>query len=180
MDGDVGVDINQAETSILKSCLRFWCDDQVWEKWEDTTLVDYATNHWYVHLAKIQLSMVPAEEKRIVSALLAKTLCDERVLERAINALRHFEERWLHTTSYSTAIMGWLKDPEAISSLEGDSAKWAASLTSDKDVVKNIVTVYAKNWLQHPEWNAPRCCEIVLAYLRKVPHPCHATMTGNG
>ena len=167
MTAGVGVDINRAEVSIVKTCLSLWCDEKLWEEWRGTTLCEYAAYYWPLHLGKIDLSTTSVEDKRDIGALLIETL-RQKVSERWTSLVTEMKEHWIDSDANISVVMKWLNDEDATSDFSPVDKTWVASLTSDQDVVTNMVRVIATQWLQNLHWDSAECCRNIRAHIRRV------------
>ncbi|KAG6995862.1 microperfuranone synthase [Physcia stellaris] len=146
---DVGIDIHEAEVSILRTCLSLWCEENLWVTWK--CCFAYAPAYWPKHLGEINISLVSAENKSAIGIALIRTMRDEKVLSRWVSDSKH-REAWGHRDKYSSIVLKWFKDKDVTSDLSSDDREWTASLKSDVDVVHFIVLEAAGLWLKDNQW----------------------------
>ena len=64
----VGINIHEAEVSILRTCLSLWCEENPCETWK--CCFAYAPAYWPKHLGEINISLVSAENSLLLGSRL--------------------------------------------------------------------------------------------------------------
>jgi hypothetical protein len=150
----VGVNIHEAEASLLKACLKFWCDGDMWDKWTTNTLVTYAVNFWQQHLEKIDLSAIDVATKEELGDMLVKSFRENDLLMRWSGRSGLLRNQWLYTDTYTKVIVEkWFKDKDVTAKFSEDDKTWVASLESHVELVKPMFMISAREWLQNLLWN---------------------------
>jgi tetratricopeptide (TPR) repeat protein len=165
----VGVNIIEAKTTVLKTCLKLICDPNLSSKMKGSpSLQPYATECWHKHLqaAAGDLTKISVSEKQDVGELLVKLLRDED----AITAWVGQQNYEFFTAETLKTLTLWLEDKEILDSPPAEDREWIQSaLQSHAEIFVPAAKILANQWLQDTFWNPigiMACIHFITSLLR--------------
>jgi tetratricopeptide (TPR) repeat protein len=159
----IGVNIVEARTLTLKTCLELVCNPTLGENSQYlVSLYPYAGLKWNSHLqdALEILPKIDPEETLSIGKLLVKTLRDEMVIEKWM-AWRNQDFLKLDKAQL---ILRWLTDKTCFESLDKETQAWI-NLANENSAELFVpgAKLLARKWLHGLLWNPVVCMKMVLS-----------------
>jgi hypothetical protein len=181
--GSIHVDGDTARIHILKTCLRVYCDCELFQSCDyQDGLVRYA-EYAFEHLPLVDLSKVNKEEKLEIAMLLIQLFRDEKTVKRWVRSNKHvLQDYLLDQNDFVTALHRWYKDTDVQEQYEAEDPTilpWLNLMTSVpiKEQLRPIAIACARDWLQVDNWNYGYEISFLRQYLHRVsPSTCFAIL----
>ena len=178
----IGVDRRAAQLNIVKTCLSLFCDHGKSLYQKEDTLTAFS---WYIsrcfphHLATIDLSLVPLEDKKQIASYLLRMFRDEEVIiDWAALWPTNFILNWLERKPFNARFVGnvidWLRDDDVNAMLEEEDQAWIFSEEPEPTgrLLRPIIDTFAKLWLESHEYScfqsAVEAFQVLHAFPKKV------------
>ena len=159
----IGVSINEAKVSILKTCLRLFCDKDFRLLVKDGHSLDlYASNNWQEHLRDLEPSTVNLEDRIIIGCYLAKMFGQEEYMAvwAGVISSRFFNDK--NVRLYRK----WFDDRDVRESLPSNLQEWVSKTAEMPAKTFIPLAMYcARKWLQEMEWIPQNVCWVVWAFI---------------
>jgi tetratricopeptide (TPR) repeat protein len=159
----IGVNFNEAEISVLKTCLNLFCDEGLRDKAKgSSSLLPYATKNWQHHLRATDPLKASQDDCREIAGLLAKMFRSELFMKSwASEVTRSF-----FTEDNVKMFRKWLDYKDIRNYLPTEDKEWIeSSADAPTNTFLPLARYIAQRWL-HDEWWIPHnCCWIVYAFI---------------
>ncbi|KAH0559338.1 hypothetical protein GP486_004146 [Trichoglossum hirsutum] len=159
----VGVNFNEAKTSILKTCLNLFCNEGLIEKAKgNTRLLSYAAKNWQHHLRIVDPSKASRVDRREIAGLLAGMFRSERFMRVWAGQLtwKFFNEDNVEM------VRVWLEYKDIQDGLSSEDRDWIQSTVETPADTFLLPTRYvAQRWLQDMWWIPDSCCWVIYAFI---------------
>ncbi|KAK2736232.1 hypothetical protein FQN57_000830 [Myotisia sp. PD_48] len=171
----VGVNIIEAEFSVLKTCLQLLCDEELAKKPQGNSqsMHSYALNNWLGHIQDVEPSKLDKSQRGEIVTLLAEMFENETCMKRWAGGMTNdFFNKNL------TNIRKWLDDKEVVPLLPEKSQEFLLGTSEvPARIFKPVALFVAKQWLQDVWWIPRICCQIVHSYIalengNSIAHRC--------
>jgi hypothetical protein len=172
--GSIHVDGDTARIQILKTCLRVYCNHELFQSCDyQDGLVRYA-EYAFEHLPLVDLSKVNKEEKLEIAMLLVQLFRDDKTVRRWVRSNRHVLQKYLlDQNDFVTALHQWYKDTDVQEQYEAEDPTilpWLNLMTSMpiKEQLRPVAIACARDWLQVDNWNYGSEISFLRQYLHMV------------
>lgn len=174
----IGVNFNDAKISVLKTCLKLFCDDTLANKSQKSSqsMMPYALNNWYDHLCAVEPSKTEPTQRREIGGLLVKMFGQEAFMKNWAGGIP-----WDFFTDDNVRIVrSWLADEGVVNSLSSEDQKFVKSSSELPALTfKPLARYIAKKWLEDAYWIPIKCCAIVHSYISlERGTPLHGSLAG--
>ncbi|KAI9763739.1 MAG: hypothetical protein M1840_009136 [Geoglossum simile] len=158
----IGVNFNEAETSVLKTCLNLLCDEGLREKAKESpSLLPYAINSWWHHLRTADPPKASRDDCREIAGLLVKMFKSEL-----------FMKSWAGSISWSffiddnvKMVRRWLDYKDIRDDLPTEDKEWIQSTAeAPANTFLSLARYVAQKWLCDM-WIPHNCCWVVYAFI---------------
>jgi tetratricopeptide (TPR) repeat protein/Cdc6-like AAA superfamily ATPase len=159
-DTGVGVEMNDAQQHIAKTCLSIICDTEHNAKYHEPNLSAYAAANFITHLAVVDRSRVKIEDKRKIVQFLFSIFHDESTMAQWYRAISirdfySFVESCLINDQFSGPTRGWFEEQNCHNHLSPEDQLWAQkAAASGKEFFKPLAIFLAGRWLKVQEEDA--------------------------
>ncbi|KAI9769862.1 MAG: hypothetical protein M1839_003581 [Geoglossum umbratile] len=159
----IGVNFDEAEVSVLKTCLSLFCDEKLAEKAKvSPSLMRYPTNNWQHHLRTADPAKASPTDRREIVGLLASMFRSELSMKSFAGNIT-----WAFFVEDNVKmIRRWLDYPDIQDDLSTEDREWIRSTSeAPADTFLPLVRYVAQRWLQDIWWSPTACCWIVYAFI---------------
>ena len=159
---EVGVDINEAHSSIALHLLTRICDSGS----PEDTLFQYACNEWQRHLTLAKLEQVRNLDLAKLAPLIIRLLRNEKTCKRWMAQVQSFWQLWIWNEDNQRQVQEWLSDPAIAHGLPDSDRSWISHFreTPEHNILRLPYEICATEWLKRYDWMGPPCFENVAAY----------------
>ncbi|KAI9680348.1 MAG: hypothetical protein M1829_001234 [Trizodia sp. TS-e1964] len=166
----VGVNINNAELMLAKSCLASLCDESKYLLEGAQTFNFYAATNFQTHLSNVEISTVKVEDKLLVFNYLKELFHGGAATKRWGADASLIRNNWLYTDQYIAVARKWLTDADVEKSLDSTDAAWVKEIGSGNSerLLKPLAMVFATEFLQDLTWEPTGPFLFIHGYLEKV------------
>jgi tetratricopeptide (TPR) repeat protein len=159
----IGVNFNEAKTSVLKTCLNLFCDEKLVEKTKGSpSLLSYAAKNWQHYLRTVDPSKTSWADRREIAGLLANMFKLERSMKTWAGEVtwKFFDE------DNVKVVRTWLDYEDIRDDLPSEDKGWIESTSEiPADTFLALARYVAQRWLQDVMWIPNNCCWIIYAFI---------------
>jgi len=187
----VGMDPIESQYTIAMTCLKLLCDDHLYSKYSNSSIMAYAARYFHEHLRTAlhasKVISLPFLEHITLSDQLIKIFTEKTISFRHISHLLSWPrlDHWAVTKDQIEVFREWFDNPNSHSTLDVKDREWMSKAKEDptKELLQLTARGAVRAWLENVTQDPFKCFSYAYSYLAAVRNNAtadHLPLTRSG